>query len=85
MDAAMTETTSDPVVEPAGEAPPASAKAAKKEDSFFVFLIKLVVIVAIFRSFTMSHNIHHRAELGVYLRPNDVPVPGLYVPSADEK
>ena len=29
-------------------------------------------------------DIHHRAQLGVYLRINDVPVPSLYGPSADE-
>jgi len=28
--------------------------------------------------------IHHRAQLGVYLRLNDIPVPALYGPSADE-
>jgi uncharacterized damage-inducible protein DinB len=32
----------------------------------------------------MNHTIHHRAQLGVYLRLNDVPVPALYGPSADE-
>jgi len=40
--------------------------------------------VAIYRGFVMSHIIHHRAQLGVYLRLNDVPVPALYGPSADE-
>jgi uncharacterized damage-inducible protein DinB len=40
--------------------------------------------VAVARSFVMNHMIHHRAQLGVYLRMNDVPVPGLYGPSADE-
>jgi uncharacterized damage-inducible protein DinB len=33
----------------------------------------------------MSHTIHHRAQLGVYLRMNDVAVPSIYGPSADEK
>jgi uncharacterized damage-inducible protein DinB len=32
----------------------------------------------------INHSIHHRAQLGVYLRLNDVPVPALYGPSADE-
>ncbi|MGO4883676.1 MAG: DinB family protein [Bryobacteraceae bacterium] len=36
------------------------------------------------RSFVMNHTIHHRAQLGVYLRLNDIPVPGVYGPSADE-
>jgi uncharacterized damage-inducible protein DinB len=39
---------------------------------------------AALRGFVLSHSIHHRAQLGVYLRMNDVPVPGLYGPSADE-
>ena len=41
--------------------------------------------IAVFRSFIMNHNIHHRAQFGVYLRLNDVPVPALYGPSADEQ
>lgn len=40
--------------------------------------------VAVLRSFVLSHIIHHRAQLGVYLRMNDVPVPSIYGPSADE-
>ena len=40
--------------------------------------------VAVIRSFVMNHLIHHRAQLGVYLRMNDVPVPSIYGPSADE-
>lgn len=39
---------------------------------------------AVLRSFIFSHNVHHRAQLGVYLRLLDVPVPGHYGPSADE-
>ncbi len=39
---------------------------------------------AVYRSMIMNHMIHHRAQLGVYLRLNDVPVPGLYGPSADD-
>jgi uncharacterized damage-inducible protein DinB len=31
-----------------------------------------------------NHMIHHRAQLGVYLRLLDVPLPSLYGPSADE-
>ncbi len=37
------------------------------------------------RRMGMSHLIHHRGQLTVYLRLLDVPVPGLYGPSADEK
>jgi uncharacterized damage-inducible protein DinB len=40
--------------------------------------------VAVVRSFLLNHTIHHRAQLGVYLRLNDVPVPSIYGPSADE-
>jgi len=40
--------------------------------------------VAVVRSFILNHNIHHRAQLGVYLRLNDVAVPSIYGPSADE-
>jgi uncharacterized damage-inducible protein DinB len=29
--------------------------------------------------------VHHRAQLGVYLRLHDVPIPGVYGPSADER
>jgi uncharacterized damage-inducible protein DinB len=36
------------------------------------------------RSFVLNHVIHHRAILCVYLRLNDVPVPGMYGPSGDE-
>jgi uncharacterized damage-inducible protein DinB len=39
---------------------------------------------AVIRSFVLSHTIHHRAILCVYLRLNDIPVPGLYGPSADD-
>jgi uncharacterized damage-inducible protein DinB len=37
-----------------------------------------------YRHMFFNHLIHHRAQLGVYLRLNDIPVPGLYGPSADE-
>jgi uncharacterized damage-inducible protein DinB len=41
--------------------------------------------IAVLRGFVMNHNIHHRAQLGVYLRLNDLPVPSIYGPSADEE
>jgi uncharacterized damage-inducible protein DinB len=41
--------------------------------------------IAVLRSFVMNHTIHHRAQLGVYLRLNDIPVPALYGPTADEQ
>lgn len=39
--------------------------------------------VAVLRSFVMNHLIHHRAQLQVYLRLQDIAVPGMYGPSAD--
>lgn len=39
---------------------------------------------AVVRSMMLNHLIHHRAQLGVYLRLNNVPVPAIYGPSADE-
>ena len=40
--------------------------------------------VAVLRAMMMNHLIHHRAQLGVYLRLNNVEFPGMYGPSADE-
>ena len=40
--------------------------------------------VGTFRHAFVNHMIHHRAQLGVYLRLNEIPVPGVYGPSADE-
>jgi uncharacterized damage-inducible protein DinB len=40
---------------------------------------------AVLRTIVMSHMIHHRGQLSVYLRLNDVPIPGMYGPSADNK
>jgi uncharacterized damage-inducible protein DinB len=39
---------------------------------------------AVVRNFLLNHGIHHRGQLSVYLRLNDVPVPSIYGPSADE-
>ncbi len=38
----------------------------------------------VYRTMALNHLVHHRAQLGVYLRLLDVPVPGMYGPSADE-
>jgi uncharacterized damage-inducible protein DinB len=40
--------------------------------------------ITVLRNFILNHTIHHRAQLGVYLRLIDVPVPSIYGPSADE-
>lgn len=40
---------------------------------------------AAIRGWGFSHLIHHRGQLSVYLRLLDIPVPGMYGPSADER
>jgi uncharacterized damage-inducible protein DinB len=37
-----------------------------------------------YRQMFLNHLVHHRAQLGVYLRLNDIPVPATYGPSADD-
>ena len=41
--------------------------------------------VAVLRGFILSHLIHHRGQLTVYLRLRDVPVPSVYGPTADSR
>jgi uncharacterized damage-inducible protein DinB len=41
--------------------------------------------VSFYRRMAISHLVHHRAQLGVYLRLNGVAIPGMYGPSADEQ
>ena len=38
-----------------------------------------------YRAMFLNHLVHHRAQLGVYLRLNDVPLPSTYGPSADDR
>lgn len=40
--------------------------------------------IAALRGFILKHIVHHRGQLSVYLRLNDIPVPPIYGPSADE-
>jgi uncharacterized damage-inducible protein DinB len=40
---------------------------------------------AVLRTWVLNHNVHHRAQLGVYLRLNEIAVPAIYGPSADEQ
>jgi uncharacterized damage-inducible protein DinB len=69
-----------------------AALAAASDDEFFKpwsllkggAVIFTMPRIAVVRSMVMNHSIHHRAHLCVYLRLNDVPVPGLYGPSGDE-
>jgi uncharacterized damage-inducible protein DinB len=69
----------------------AALAAAKDQDLFVPWALlqngKQIMSMpraAVLRGFILSHVIHHRAQLGVYLRMNDVPVPAIYGPSADE-
>ena len=66
--------------------------AAKDEDFSVIWSLKNTNGDTIFsfprmvcyRGMVMNHIIHHRAQLGVYLRLNDIEIPGMYGPSADE-
>jgi len=40
--------------------------------------------IAVMRSFVFGHLIHHRGQLTVYLRMQDIPLPPIYGPTADE-
>lgn len=40
--------------------------------------------IQVLRGFILNHNIHHRAQLSVYLRLNDIALPSVYGPTADE-
>jgi uncharacterized damage-inducible protein DinB len=40
--------------------------------------------IAVLRGLILKHIVHHRGQLSVYLRLNDIPVPEIYGPSADE-
>jgi uncharacterized damage-inducible protein DinB len=40
--------------------------------------------IGVLRGFVMNHMIHHRGQFTVYLRLNDIPLPSIYGPSADE-
>ena len=52
-----------------------------KRDEQVMFTIPRI---AAFRSWVLGHLVHHRGQLSVYLRLNDLPVPAIYGPSADE-
>jgi uncharacterized damage-inducible protein DinB len=41
--------------------------------------------VSVIRGMIMNHSAHHRGQLSVYFRLLDIPVPGTYGPTADEK
>lgn len=53
----------------------------------FIFQDRVVVDAPrklLFRTMFLNHLVHHRGQLTVYLRLLNIPVPGLYGPSADE-
>jgi uncharacterized damage-inducible protein DinB len=39
----------------------------------------------VWRTFVMNHLVHHRGQLSVYLRQQDVPLPSMYGPTADDQ
>jgi uncharacterized damage-inducible protein DinB len=41
--------------------------------------------VVVMRSFVLNHHVHHRGQLSVYLRLQDVPLPPMYGPTADSR
>ena len=53
--------------------------------SFGEHIISNVPRSETYRMMMFNHLIHHTAQLGVYLRLNNIPVPALYGPSADEQ
>jgi uncharacterized damage-inducible protein DinB len=53
--------------------------------SFCEHMISNLPRSATYRIMFFNHLVHHTAQLGVYLRLNDIPVPALYGPSADEQ
>jgi uncharacterized damage-inducible protein DinB len=52
---------------------------------FGEYVIASVPRMVAVRTMAMNHLIHHRGQIAVYLRLLNLPVPGLYGPSADEK
>ena len=70
----------------------AALAAARDEDMQVVWTLRngAQTILALpraasFRMFVMSHLIHHRGQLSVYLRLRDAPLPPIYGPTADEQ
>jgi uncharacterized damage-inducible protein DinB len=41
--------------------------------------------IGVLRDFVLNHTIHHRSQLGLYLRLNDIAVPMMFGPTADEQ
>ena len=53
----------------------------RRGDEIFFTMPKIGVV----RGMVINHIVHHRGQLSVYLRLNDIPVPAIYGPSADEE
>jgi hypothetical protein len=69
-----------PILAAATEATLAEPWTMRAGEQVFFTMPKGVVL----RNFVFNHIVHHRAQLTVYLRLLDIPLPGLYGPSADE-
>ena len=54
---------------------------ALKKDGHQIFSMPRAQV---WRTFVLSHLVHHRGQMSVYLRLNDIAVPPIYGPSADE-
>lgn len=52
-----------------------------RNGSHVIFALPKKVVI---RSMAFSHHYHHRGQLSVYLRLLDIPIPGMYGPSADD-
>jgi len=52
-----------------------------KNNDVLVFAMPRIQVI---RAMILNHIVHHRAQLGVFLRMNDIPLPSIYGPSADE-
>ena len=79
------------ILDETSKAARAAIEAASDEDFMVQWSLKVggetkfaAPRVAVLRSFVLNHLIHHRAQLTVYLRLNDVPLPQVYGPTADE-
>ena len=68
-------------IEAADEADFSKTWTMKRGDTVFLSMSKAEAMQVLF----LNHLVHHRAQLGVYLRLLDIPVPGMYGPSADER
>ena len=76
----MTAEALDPLIHVPARLQIMAALAALPDGDQFSFTEARTKVI---RSF-LNHLVHHRAQLGVYLRMNNIAIPGMYGPSADE-